>query len=175
MSRQPPTLKGLISSVGDQMLGAACWFAVPLVLLFARVPIPYVVLGAFAQIAAVVALSSFFQRRRATSRSHLSFQSIEAEFSDSGWERDAIEAAYLDISRDRGHPVQRYDLIQKTLGFLPEDFASLARSRLSELGVPDLDTSAYAKASNDVRTVDDYVGFLSHVIRLEREKKGAPE
>jgi len=159
-------VRGLVELLGN----AALWAALPLVLLVAGAPTPYVVIGAVVQIASLLTFAQISRRRMIATRNHLSFADFEAEFANSGCEPAAIEAAYADISTYCGYPIRRHDLMQRTLGFHPEDFEDLGRARLKKLGVLDLDRSPYLEASTKMASVDEYVRFLSYVVRSEREK-----
>jgi hypothetical protein len=84
--------------------------------------------------------------------------------------RNAIEAAYADLTAAVGFSVVPHDDLEKDLGLWPEDFEDIVNARCEEQGVEDVFQTAYASLF-PLWTVEDYVRFVDELMRGEREAR----
>jgi hypothetical protein len=68
-------------------------------------------------------------------RENVTIVSFRGEFRNSDYALEAIEMAYEDITTNRHHPIRRYDKIQQTLGFVPEEFEDIMLNRCLTIGI----------------------------------------
>lgn len=92
------------------------------------------------------------------------------EFEDASYEEAILEMAYDDLSKAAQMHVRRKDDLEKTLGFLPEDFEDLIISRCQKLGVADCQKSPAATLF-PLKTVEDYVRFLDLVSKKNSDNQ----
>jgi hypothetical protein len=112
----------------------------------------------------VILWSHLRGRRIAAARKGVTLASFVGEFIGSDYSQHAIEAAYADLIELCGHPVLRVDKLEHTLGLVTEDLEGVLQRRCQRLGVADVWKSPYAKLF-PLKTVDDYVRFLSEVMK----------
>ena len=105
-------------------------------------------------------------------RKGFTLEAFKKELENRNYEPAAIEAAFSDFIRSRGHPVFPSDALERTLGFLPEEFDDMLEDRARLFGVQDVQNSSYASLF-PLNSVQDYVHFLSEVVRGERKKSAS--
>ena len=108
-------------------------------------------------------------RRRKAERSHITLEAFSEGFRDRRYEPNAIKAAYDDILKTLGHPAFPHDELEKTLGFDWQDFEEMLDERCRKLGIGKAEETEYAKLL-PLWTVEDYVRFISEVMRGEHGK-----
>ncbi len=129
----------------------------------------YVAIGISAVLGAGSLIWFYLRRRTAVSHANATLTSLTDEFADGDYDRQAIRTAYEDVTKLCGHGVFRKDDLERTLGILPEDFEDVFQRRCQSLGIGDVWSAPYAEMM-PVRTVEDYVRFLTFVMR-ERAPK----
>ena len=97
-------------------------------------------------------------------RQGVNVESFIKEFEGTPYGRPALEAAYADLTNLAHVPVRRSDDLEKTLGFLPEDFDDMLEKRCRSLGLVDVGKSPHA-ALFPLKTVEDYVRFLAAIMK----------
>lgn len=106
-------------------------------------------------------------------RDGVNVESFIREFEGSPYDRSVLETAYSDLAELSRLPVRKGDDLEKTLGFLPEDFERVLEKRCRALGVDDVQKSPHASLF-PLKTAEDYVRFLSAVMDGQQSsaKKG---
>ncbi len=131
-----------------------------------------IALALFAASYCILMLRSALHHRRARiARANVTLQGFFEEFAGTSYESKAIETAYNDIVNLYRSPVHRTDDLEKTLGILPEAFEDMLEERCHKIGMTlsEMLKSPYAHHL-PVQTVEDYVRFLSEVMRREHPK-----
>ena len=105
-------------------------------------------------------------RRIRSQRQSGTLESFRQEFLGSGLHEAAIDRAYSDLTDFCTYHVGRQDVLEG-LGFLPEDFEDLVERRCREYGNPDAVLQKLTQFL-PIRTVNDYVRFLSALIEMQR-------
>jgi hypothetical protein len=85
------------------------------------------------------------------------------EFDGLHLSRCALDMAHMDLVNLAKMPVRRSDDLEKTLGFVPEDFERMVEKRCRQLGVLDVWKSRYI-AHFPLKTVEDYVRLLGAIM-----------
>ena len=103
----------------------------------------------------------YWKRMRA-GRSDINFEAFKRAFENSEYEPAAVESAWHDLTESRCVAILPKDDLEKTLGFLWEDFDTMLEQRCKKWGI------AMGKELEQrfapllpVRTVEDYVRLLS--------------
>jgi hypothetical protein len=117
---------------------------------------------------ALVVRGSLMRKRILRGRHGATVDDFVREFDGSGYSRPTLEMAYQDLAKLAQMPVRRADDLEKTLGFLPEDFEAMFEKRCDNLGLVDVWKSPHASML-PLKTAEDYVRFLSAVVS-DREK-----
>ena len=131
------------------------WYALPISL--------------FAAYGLLIVWSSSQAARTRDARKNYTLEAFKRALSDKNYDPKAVEGAYKDLVQSRGHPAFPQDELERTLGFLPEDFEDMLDARAQQLGVLDVLNSSYASLF-PINSVEDYVRFLSAVIQGEQER-----
>jgi len=107
-------------------------------------------------------------RKACAERDGITVEGFIKEFRGTSYAHEAIETAYADLSALSRLPIRRSDDLEKTLGFLPEDFERMIENRCRALGLANVWKSSHASMF-PLKTAEDYVRFLS-LVMSEREQ-----